>query len=130
MGFWSYGVIGGVPTVTFHRVHHASIVLSLSGLLMMFSRLTPMASWCSEPLLGLIALRPLASTTCSSMWLEPLLGGGMVFGLLARLPPIAALRSPLKECSTIVGDRSYAGTEVSKAKGNRPTDGGPDMAIG
>lgn len=97
---------------------------------MIFSRLTPMGARCSEPLLGIIVLGVSVSTTCSSMWLEPSLGSNLVSRLLARLPLIVALCLPLKAGSPIVGDRSCASMEASKAEGKRLTDGGPNMAIG
>jgi hypothetical protein len=51
------------------------------------------------------------------------------FGPLARLPPIVALHSPLKEGLTLVGDCPCAGIEASKAIGKKPTIEGPKAAI-
>lgn len=97
---------------------------------MIFAHLLLMALWCSEPLMGLTVLRPSASVVCSFAQLEPLLSGGVVSGPLARLPPIAALRSPLKDGPTSAGEHPCAGAEASEAMGKRLFVGEPNTATG
>ena len=88
-----------------------------------------MSSWCSEPPMGLTVLRPLSGAACSPTWLEPLLSDGVVSRLLAGLPPIVALRSPLREGLTLVGDHPCASTEVNSTEGKRPTVEGSEASI-
>ena len=44
----------------------------------------------------------------------------MVFGLLAKLPSIVALRSPLRVGLAMAEDYPRAGVAVSEAEGRRP----------
>lgn len=81
---------------TFHQVRHAPTIPFMLELLPIFAHLTLMAIWCSEPLIGLTILKSLASIVFSSTRLEPSLSYSVVFTALARLTPIAAVRSPLR----------------------------------
>ena len=88
-----------------------------------------MASRCSEPPVELMALKLLLGVACSPTWSEPSLSDGVVFGLLARLPSIATLCSPLREGPALVGDHPCTSMELSKADGRRPAVEGPEDAV-
>lgn len=70
---------------------------------------------------------PLVSGARPSMWLESSVDD-TTLGMMDRLPLIMALRSPLEESSTMVGDRTHAGVDSSKAVGDSLADGGRSAA--
>jgi hypothetical protein len=88
-----------------------------------------MTSRCSEPPIGLTILRLLRGAASSPVRPEPSLRDGVASRPLAKLPSIMALRSPLREGPTLVGDQPCAGIEASKAEGKRPVVEGSEATI-
>ena len=63
------------------------------------------------------------SSVHPSTWLESL-GDNSALGMMARLPPIMALRLRLEESSTMPRDHTHTGVEASEVVRGSLTDGG------
>lgn len=67
-----------------------------------------------------MVLRPSGSGAHPPMWPKPL-GDDTTLGIMAGLPPIVALHSPLEGSSSVVVDHIRAGAGVSRAMIDSPT---------